>query len=97
LLVHCFAGCAVGEVVGAVGLTISDLFPVNSSLPHRVRPEARSFPATDVLRATAHEALIVAIAGSRLGNGFALSNEDRARVLLATIRINTAVEESGHD
>jgi hypothetical protein len=27
LLVHCFAGCGVAEIVGAMGLHVSDLFP----------------------------------------------------------------------
>jgi hypothetical protein len=35
LLVHCFAGCTVAEIVGAMGLHITDLFP---DAPPRARP-----------------------------------------------------------
>ena len=31
LLIHCFAGCSVHDVVGAVGLDIADLFPPRES------------------------------------------------------------------
>ena len=61
-----------------------------------VRPERRPFPAADVLRAVAHEALIVAVAASRLGNGGELTEEDRERLLLASSRLTAAVQESGH-
>lgn len=30
VLVHCFAGCSVHEIVQAVGLELSDLFPLES-------------------------------------------------------------------
>lgn len=93
-LIHCFAGCAVAEIVGAIGLELSDLFPERPT--HRGKSERRPFPATDVLRAIEHEALIVAVAASHLGNGGELSVEDRKRLLLASSRLTAAVQESGH-
>jgi hypothetical protein len=27
ILIHCFAGCAVSEIVSSIGLTLSDLMP----------------------------------------------------------------------
>ena len=95
VLVHDFAGCAIAEVLQAVGLDFEALFPERAT-DHRVRPERRPFPAADVLRALQFEALIVATAASSIGNGASLSTEDRARVLLASGRVNTAVLESGH-
>jgi hypothetical protein len=39
-LMHCFAGCAIGDVLAAIGLTINDLFP--RRLPDRnMTPEQR--------------------------------------------------------
>ena len=49
-LIHCFAGCSVHEVVGAIGLEISDLFPPRD---HHGKPERRPFPAMDALRGIA--------------------------------------------
>ncbi len=46
ILLHCFAGCCVEDVVGAIGLTMADLFPgrprqhTNSTFkPPRLRPQ----------------------------------------------------------
>src|SRR5690606_5164479 len=54
VLVHDFAGCATQEVVNAVGLELSDLFPARPT--HRCKPGRQLFPAADVLRAVASEA-----------------------------------------
>jgi len=95
VLVHCWAGCSVGEVLDAVGLTFDALYPTRPT--HHARPEKWLFPAADVLRATAREALIVAVAASNLGNGIDLSAEDRQRLLIASSRLAAAVQESGHE
>ena len=39
-LVHCHAGCPPGAVVGAVGLSLSDLYP-KGALDHQRRPVVR--------------------------------------------------------
>jgi hypothetical protein len=72
-----FAGCPVDSVVSALGLRLSDLFPPRSS-DHP--PERRPWPAEDVLRAVAHEALITAIAMENVARGGALSTADRDRL-----------------
>lgn len=95
VLIHDFAGCAAADILAAVGLEFDALYPARS-VDHRARSERRSFPATDVLRAVEYEALISATAASLLGNGGALTDEDRARLLLASRRISQAVLESRH-
>lgn len=94
VLVKCWTGCSVDEVVAAAGLELGDLFPERPS--HRGKPERRPFPAADVLRAVGREVLLVAVSASRLGNGGTLTDEDRARLLLAAARIGAAVDESGY-
>jgi hypothetical protein len=94
VLVHCWAGCSVEDVLGAVGLTFDALYSERTT--HRCKPERRPFPAADVLRAIEQEALITAVAAATLGNGCQLTDADRARLLLACERIATAVRESGH-
>jgi hypothetical protein len=94
ILLHCFAGCDVHDVLAAVDLDISDLFPRRAiDLP--VKPERRPFPAADVLRAIAFEALIVAAAGVSLLAGHPFSPADRDRLILAVSRIQSALTAAG--
>jgi hypothetical protein len=87
-LIHCFAGCSVHEVIGALGLDISDLFPPNQ---HQGKPERRPFPAMDTLRAIGFEALVVAAAGTTMLAGETFTTADRERLIQAVARIQSAV------
>lgn len=91
VLVHCFAGCSVEEVIAAVGLTFDALYP-ERALGHHFKPERRPFPAADILQCVAFEALIVSIAASNIANGIPSSDEDRARLSRASERLQGAVE-----
>jgi len=96
VLLHCFSGCSAHEVVAAVGLEIADLFPPRPTDPAHVgKPERRPFPAADVLRAVAFESNIVALSALHLGKGDALSDADRARLLVANGRIQAALDAAG--
>jgi hypothetical protein len=94
VLVHDFAGCAVEDVLAAVGLPFDALYPARPT--HRGKPERHPFPAADVVRAVESEALIVAVAATILANGIALTDEDRKRLLLSSFRLTAAVKESRH-
>lgn len=88
VLAHCFAGCGVDSILGAVGLTINDLFP--DRLPVNHKSLRRSFPAADVLETIARETSIVAVAACNMRRGYTLTDEDHARLLLASERIYEA-------
>ena len=62
LLVHCWAGCSVQDVIVAVGLTFDALYSERTT--HRCKPDRRPFPAADVLRALEYDALIAAVAAA---------------------------------
>lgn len=95
-LAHCFAGCSVHEVLAAAGLVVSDLFPPRPADPaYAGKPERRPFPAADILRAVAFEALVVGCAASTLGAGGVLSDDDRARLMLAARRLQAACDAGG--
>lgn len=95
-LAHCFAGCTVHEVVSAVGLSLSDLFPEKlSSDAHSIKGERRPFPAADVLRCIAFEAIIVLTAGAALLAGQPFNDTDRARLVMAVGRIQAALDAGG--
>jgi hypothetical protein len=93
LLVHCFAGCSAAEIMAAAGLELQDLFPERQE--HHGKPERRHFPAADVLRAVAFEALVVAAAASAVAAGEPLTSVDRDRLIVAAERLRSAATEAG--
>lgn len=86
-LLHCFAGCSAGDVVGAVGMELSDLFPPKPEADHRPGMR-RPFPAADVLQALAGEAQIVRVAAATQAAGGTLTEADRLRLAKAQERIS---------
>ncbi len=88
ILIHCFPGCGVDEIVGAVGLSLSDLFP-EKSIEH-ARPLRRPFPAEDVIAAMELEVQIVVLCAADVADGKKLSEVDLARVALARKRLDEA-------
>ncbi|WP_336511645.1 DNA primase [Candidatus Accumulibacter phosphatis] len=94
ILAHCFAGCDVQDVLSAVDLTFSDLYPPRA-LDHRINPERRPFPAADCLRAVGFEALVVCAAAAAMLAGEPFSEIDRERLILAASRIQSAMQAAG--
>lgn len=96
VLVHCFAGCTVHEVVSSIGLELNDLFPPRPVKPEIAgKPERRRFPAADVLRAIGFEATIITLAALHIHKGGKLSDADRERLLVANGRIQSALDAGG--
>ncbi len=95
VLVHCFAGCSVHEIIGAVGLDMADLFPPRDDGKHIYKGERRPFPAADILRAIAFESTLVLIAAADLLAGNPFNETDRARLALAASRIQAALTAGG--
>lgn len=89
ILLKCFGGCSTYEIVSAIGLELTDLFPRESNYS---TPLKNPFPASSVLHCIQTEALIVAMAACNLANGVTLSNEDRQRLILAASRIGGCYE-----
>lgn len=85
VLVHCFGGCAVERILGAVGLAFDALFPPKP-IDH-AKPLRRPFPAADVLEAVSTEVTLVALAAQRMKTGHAV---DADRVTLAAERVEEA-------
>ncbi|MDR2166072.1 MAG: hypothetical protein LBO79_10760 [Zoogloeaceae bacterium] len=98
VLLHCFAGCDAHEVLSAVGLEMSDLFP-DRALGNHIPGERRLFPAADVLQCIAFEALVVAAASVTLLSGHPFTETDRERLIVAVSRIRAAIDAAGcgHD
>jgi len=89
VLVHCFAGCETSDILAAVGLQFSDLFPEPLGQFKSMR---RPFPAADVLEAVATEAQIAALVASDIAAGRSVSTSDRERLGVAVSRLSEARE-----
>lgn len=89
LLLHCFAGCPVSDVLGAVGLDFHHLFP-DAPLAHLAPRERQPFAPLDVLKALAHEALVLQLIAEDMRNG-PLTDEGNHRLDTAISRIREGV------
>ena len=91
ILLHCFAGCETLNVVQAVGMDMTDLFPPDNKrrdYPVEGKPRMKpAFYASDLIRILAFEALVVSICASDLRKGRKLSDEDNERLKVAQQRI----------
>jgi hypothetical protein len=92
IILHCFAGCSVNDIVGAVGMDMTDLFPPKA--PDYRPQQPVKFFASDLLKVLHLEARIVMVAAYDVRKGRALSAVDMARLELAWSRINDAVENA---
>lgn len=98
VLLHCFAGCSVEDVVVAVGLELSDLFPEplpTTATPAQRRERRDGFAALDVLTALVNEVTHVAIAAGTIQRRGWLNDEECDRLELAYERIVGAVAYVG--
>ena len=92
VLLHCFSGCAIHEITGAIGLNVADLYPKSVSKYDR---QTRSyFNEWQILTALQHDAIVVLIAARSMLSGKGLPESDVAFLSQAVIRINQAVSYS---
>jgi hypothetical protein len=82
LLLKCWAGCTAGEIVGAVGLALRDLFPAKPG-----RSGRRRGPSRDAIE---HERMILRIGDNLLRQGQEMSETDRDRYDLARKRLGVS-------
>lgn len=92
ILIHDFGGSTVNEILDAISLDISDLFPPRQTYG---KPERRPFPAADVLRAIGYESLVVCAAAVTMMSGEPFTQTDRDRLILAASRIQAGLTAAG--
>jgi hypothetical protein len=95
VLLHDFGQeCSVADIVAAVGLELSDLFPprLEAPSPGKSHRERRPFPSDDAMRCLEFEGRLIHLAAYEVAAGKPLSPTDRARLLLAVERIGAALE-----
>ncbi len=94
VLVHCFAGCSAHEVVGAVGLEITDLFPPRPDHDKPGKPVRQAFSAADAIRCLSFEGMLLAVSGRAMLSG-KWTEEEQKRLVVAVGRINSAMTACG--
>jgi hypothetical protein len=94
VLVHCFAGCSVEEILGAVGLEFDALFPDDQPKSDYTPAMRRPFPAADVLAALSNELGIIAIIAGDMESKREVSDADIARLRLSRTRIETGMQQA---
>jgi hypothetical protein len=84
VLLHCFAGCEVSAIVGALGLDLTDLFPPK---PVDHGPRVRKpWAARDVVAALRAETMVGWVLLTDIANGKVLAKGDRERARVAAER-----------
>jgi len=78
ILIHCFAGCSVDEIVCALGLELSDLMPDNPTYKKGSSPP--KFNKYELFDRVVFESMILYIAMQQIFNNNPLSAEDQQRV-----------------
>ncbi|MGV7234774.1 MAG: CHC2 zinc finger domain-containing protein [Nitrosomonadaceae bacterium] len=91
VLIHCFTGCNVEEVLHAVGLEFDALFPERAIGDHIPR-EHRSFNSSDVLAALNFEINVTSIILDRMVNDKDITAGDWLRFKTAADRVRSAKE-----
>lgn len=80
ILIHCFSGCDVQQVLQAVGLQMVDLFPDRSTNPYANKSRIPKFSTYELFPLLVQEAVILALAWSDTLAGKVLSESDQQRV-----------------
>ena len=90
ILIYCFAGCGADEVVGSVGMSLSDLMPesVGHNKPYEGVPEYNKSELFDVM---VGETAIFMVAARQIALGVPFSDVDTKRIRLAESRLDKVI------
>jgi hypothetical protein len=84
VLLHCFGGCANGDVLAAMGLRMADLF--DKPIAHHLPPVRGGFSAREILELNANEVMVAALLVSDAETRQLTGNE-KARLAQAAARL----------
>jgi hypothetical protein len=93
VLIRCWKGCDVEEVVTALGLIMSDLFPSDPGASALPLPRRRMLSAHQCVEVISFECLLTWTAALNLANGHVLTSDDLTRLSTAAHRIESLVQE----
>jgi hypothetical protein len=87
ILLNCFSGCDKESILGAIGLTFSDLFPPKPERFDYARSKSRppKFSAHEIVKLAAFESTLIVLAIGQLMTTGKISPAD-------LVRVNTAID-----
>ncbi len=93
ILIHCFAGCDVSAIVGALALELSDLMPESKrhTRPNNKRPK---FNKSELFDRIVEESAIFIVAIRQVFSGTPLNDDDMERVVKAEGIIDDIIQET---
>jgi hypothetical protein len=90
VLIHAFCGCTTEDVLGRLGLSVTDLFA--EPLTHHAAPAAVRVPAGDVLASLTHEATMLAILANDIQTNQDVTDDTWERLATCAQRIGNAAD-----
>ena len=93
VLIHDFGGCDVDSILGALGLTVAELFPPRDRAVHSVRGTKRPWSAQQLLGLAEREIRVATIVISDLVERRAVNPDEIQRLVLAAGRLGVLVDE----
>ena len=95
VLVHCFGGCSVESVLGAIGLDMTDLFPERVAAPGTgTAPQQLRLPASQAIEILERETMIVAVVGGDMVRKKDITETDHRRLIQAVSRVQFIAQET---
>lgn len=104
VLTHCHGGCSVHEVVAALGLELSDLFPARQiEYPHHApkggiigRNRIKRIPWRDLFEAIQRDLTVCSLAFTDLAKGKTFSQSDAATIARTANHLADQISEVRH-
>jgi hypothetical protein len=94
ILIRCFAGCTIHEIVSAVGMEVYDLFPDNGDYYQSSQKPRHNYK--DLLLCLARESMFIYMVADALSKGETLCEHDQQRLLQVVTKINQIQEVARH-
>jgi len=94
ILVHCFGGCPVGDVVASAGFTLADLMPENVGYHHKTQEKVK-FNPYDVLRLLSDDLTHGLLLCKAVQRGDVLNKHESLQLAKIIGRISAAIQLAG--
>lgn len=96
VLLHCFAGCEVSEVLASLNLDFEALFPPRANAQAGQKRERQPFSVADLLAALSRDLNVAWVVLADVASGRELTQADRKRAGIARLRCEAMIEELRH-
>ena len=93
ILLKCWAGCETEDVLSAISLTFSDLYPERIGTTTKSKQFRKPYDARQLLATLDHEAMVTAVIAGDILEHKHIDEETWGRLATAVNRINTARAE----